>query len=528
MVKDKEWFGNDEIRDDDAKRLLDLYQSASSNFHKSFSILLAFGLIFVFVFLLPYISNLDKSYSIDHRITILDTNITKHSQNILSLNSAHSGLEKLNSLLTMYPSELDKSFINLKLIQITQGVNKFVSNVNTFLSQPHTQDDLNKFSKIISDLSQKINSLTNYKTPISNKSHTCDKVNVSSSLRTYCNISDRIYFQIIQFVNSSKIRYGPQNSSFLFPECNSKFEFGTNEWASCNLSQKIQSELDQINHILVQNVSGSLKSIDNESYLSDLQILQKGISGLKNSSYQTDSMILFSNDSGLSQLNDLENQINNFRQTYNKTIEPTRVSLHNEIIKQEKEQGSEFRNLNLTKNSLLKERQTSLSDRNKLEYRLNQTEFPFGKVPINLNESIATFPVALAIGFLISASYLANSIQVRKELHSWYKTRYKDVDQSLLDQRITLIAPLWVDPSNSVNTRIMKFTIFMIPLFIFIMSIFLISNYVLFGQQNEILASLFSYGTFLNPLIYLGIYLVCSGFFLYGMLSTLIAIKTYP
>jgi hypothetical protein len=525
MVKDKEAIDNGEIRDEDAARLLDTYQNASSNFQRSFSILIGFALIFVFIFLLPYVSNLDKSYNIDAQIAMLDANITEHNQNILLLDSAQSGLKNLSSILTQFPSELDKTFVKLKLIQISDGANKFMINVNRFLSQPRSQDELNKFSKIMSDLSGRINSVTNEETPSSDEFETCE--NLNSSLRNYCNQSEKIHYQLDQFVNTNKIKYGTQNSSYLFPGCDSKFEFATNEWASCNLREKIESQLDQISRTLLQNVSVPLKMIENRYPLSELQILQRGISDLKNSSRQTGSNPLFANESGIMQLKKLEKDINIFRQAYNNTIEPTRVKLHNDIIQQSIQQGSESRNLNLTKNLLVKDLQSSLSDRNKLEYRLNQTEFPFGKIPINLDESIAAFPVALGVGFLVSASYLANSIQLRKELHVWYKSKYKEVTKNLLDERIGLIAPLWINPSNSVNIRIMKFAIFMIPLFTFIWSIFLISNYVLFRQENETLASLFSYGSFLNPFIYLGIYLVCSGFFLYGISITIIAIRRY-
>ena len=61
MPNEKDQNGNSEIKDDDKTRLLDLYNSASSNFQKSFSILLGFALIFLFVFLLPYISSLEKA-----------------------------------------------------------------------------------------------------------------------------------------------------------------------------------------------------------------------------------------------------------------------------------------------------------------------------------------------------------------------------------------------------------------------------------------------------------------------------------
>ena len=532
MPTEKDQNGNDEIKDDDKTRLLDLYNNATSNFQKSFSILLGFALIFVFVFLLPYVSSLEKSYSIDHRLATLAGNINKHSQNILYLESARNGLQNLSSELTKFPSELDKSFINLKIVQISQDSGNFMTKVNTFFSQPRTQDDLNMFSKILSNLAQRVNSLTNSSTQIGDKFDTCNSVN--TSLRNYCNVIEKINRQVEGFVNTYRIKYGTQNSSYRFPTCDTEFHFGTNEWASCNLGEKIRLELEQFNQILLQNVSHQLSLIDNNSQLLGLQKLQKGINDLKNHSYETGKKTFSMNESnsptlggGLAQLEKLTNDIHKFQQAYNNTIEPSRVKFDSEIKQLVEQHNFESRNLTLTKMSLLEDRQRSVSDRNKLEYRLNQTQFPFGKLPINLDESIAAFPVALAIGFLVSASYLANSIQLRKELHSWYRVKYKDSDKSLLDQRISLIAPLWVDPSNSKATRIMKFTIFLIPFFTFILSAVLIFYYIVFRQDNQILASLFSYGSFSNPLTYAGLYLVCAGFFIYGTLNTLREIRSY-
>ena len=473
---------------------------------------------------------MEKSYSIDHRLETLAANIDKHSQNILHFELARYGLQNLSSELTKFPSELDKSFINLKLEQIPQDLRNSVSKVNAIISQPQSQDTLNALSKILSNLSKKVNSLTKPSTPIVDKSDTCDSVN--ASLRNYCNQNEKIHRQVEQFVNTFQTKYGTQNSSYRFPACDSKLPFGTNEWASCNLGEKIRFELEQFNQILLHNVSQPLSLIDNKSQPLELQELQKEINDLKNHSYETGKKTFSMNEptssaSGSAQLGKLTNDIHVFQLAYNKTIEPSRVKLDNEIKQLVKLQDSESRNLNLTKMSLLEDRQRSVSDRNKLEYRLNQTQFPFGKLPINLDESIAAFPVALAIGFLVSASYLANSIQLRKELHSWYKVKYKDADKSLLDQRISLIAPLWIDPSNSNATRIMKFIIFMIPFLTFILSAVLIFYYIVFRQDNQILASLFSYGSFSNPLAYAGLYSVCAGFFIYGILNTWREIRSY-
>jgi hypothetical protein len=487
---------------------------------------------FFSVILLPYVSTLEKSYSIDHQLTTLSSDINKHSQNIYYLKSAEDGLQNLNWLLTKFPSELDKSFINLKLIQISLELNNFTIKVNKFLNQPQSEDKLNKLSGILSKLSQQVNSIFNFKSSTGDNFTICNKMN--TTLRTYCNLNEKIHSQIEQFVNILHTNYGLKNTSYLFPICDIKFHYGTNEWADCNLNEKIHSQIEQFNQVLLQNVSSHLKSISNNSQLSELQELQNAFNDLKNHSYKIGPNIYSKSKSNLnttgtelSQLTKLSDDVRVFQQARNKTIEPTRVKFDINIKQQGKQQDFELKQLNATKMLLLKDRYKSILDRDKIEARLNQTQFPFGKLPINLDESVAAFPLALGIGFILSASYLAYSIHLRKELHNWYKVKYKDTEKRLLDQRISLIAPLWIDPINSKTTRIFKFIIFIIPFIIFILSCYMIFYYIIFRQGNQILSSLFSYESFSNAWTYVGLYLICTGFFIYGTLNTLREIRRY-
>ena len=221
-----------------------------------------------------------------------------------------------------------------------------------------------------------------------------------------------------------------------------------------------------------------------------------------------------------------------FREAYNNTVEPTRIKFTKDIDQQVKLQKSESENLNFTKEALIRDREKSVIERTRIAYRLNQTEFPFGKLPINLDEAIAVFPIAIAIGFLVcssylSNSYLSNSIQLRKELHKDYLNKNDKTDRITIDEKVALIAPLWIDPSNSPIYRCIKFIIFIIPLLAFIISTVLILNYIVLREQDQILTSLFSYGSLNSSLAYIGIYLICASLFVYGIISVLIKLKRY-
>ena len=231
-------------RDEDSSQVFQLYKSAYSNFQKSFSILLGFSLIFVFVFLFPYISTLDKSNNIDHRIATLDHNISKHSDHIRYLNIANNGLQNLSLISISFPTELKNAFTKLKHYQLAYQDEKFVSNVNKFLNQPQDEIKLIEFSHILSNLSKELDSLFNFNNTINNKAKICEMQNVS--LSSYCALADKIHNQVTYFLKKQQINYGLQDTRYLFPSCDLKYQNGSNQWAGCNLNEKMQSHFKQL------------------------------------------------------------------------------------------------------------------------------------------------------------------------------------------------------------------------------------------------------------------------------------------
>ncbi len=140
--------------------------------------------------------------------------------------------------------------------------------------------------------------------------------------------------------------------------------------------------------------------------------------------------------------------------------------------------------------------------------RLEQIEFPFGKLPVGLTESIAIFPIILAIGFLVVASQLREAIQLRKNFHQLYQR--KDPTKTVLnDQQIALIAPLWIDPESPYKQKLVRLTILSIPFLIFIISCILIF-------YNWSIPGFFAYADQLNWWLYGGLYLLSLVIFIYG------------
>lgn len=109
------------------------------------------------------------------------------------------------------------------------------------------------------------------------------------------------------------------------------------------------------------------------------------------------------------------------------------------------------------------------SNKKKLEERLKQIEFPFGKIPIGINETIAIFPILLVIGFYICNSMLCDLIRLRFNYYQ-YSRRIDPAQDILTDNQISLVAPIWIDPINRERNRTIRYSILFGPFLIFVVS----------------------------------------------------------
>lgn len=116
------------------------------------------------------------------------------------------------------------------------------------------------------------------------------------------------------------------------------------------------------------------------------------------------------------------------------------------------------------------------SNKEELANQLKNIQFPFGNVPIGLNQAILIFPLALAAGFAICCYLLGDAIQLREALYKSYKNNETDNDTiEDLKTKVSLIAPLWIDPNKSPTSNLKSWAILVIPVVIFIVSWSLIS-----------------------------------------------------
>jgi hypothetical protein len=112
---------------------------------------------------------------------------------------------------------------------------------------------------------------------------------------------------------------------------------------------------------------------------------------------------------------------------------------------------------------------------------LQDIQTPFGQLPIGLNELVLLFPVLLAAGFVLCASLFSESLKLRQEFHRL--SRGRDPEGMFFDdERIALVAPVWVDPLQPSGHRVYRGAILALPLAVFVIAIFLLfDNSLLFG-----------------------------------------------
>lgn len=107
---------------------------------------------------------------------------------------------------------------------------------------------------------------------------------------------------------------------------------------------------------------------------------------------------------------------------------------------------------------------------NNISARMEEIEFPFGKIPIGLNESINVYPLLIAFGWIFSISLFIDTIKLRKNLHNLY-IRKDPENKDFIKQQIQLLAPLWIDPLKSAGSQKLKFLLLSSPIIFFIISI---------------------------------------------------------
>lgn len=272
-------------------------------------------------------------------------------------------------------------------------------------------------------------------------------------------------------------------------------------WRKAQISQWVRDNFDDYQRTLRDNVVKPLQSItDKKIVVFDIDAIEAGLDTLQTafSEELEQNPEFWRRYSGkLAFYGGFDEKIDRFWAIHGSGIEKQGQVLNEEIIRFQQTKA-EFDSVLAE----LKTRETQVAN------RLNQIEFPFGKLPIGLNESIAVFPIILAIGFLMLAMLLRDTIQLRKSFHLLYQR--KDPNKQILtDEQIMLIAPVWLDPLKPGRKNFISLIILSIPFLIFIVSCIMI-------LYSWTIPGFLRMGETLNWWLYGGMFLLSFLLFIYG------------
>jgi hypothetical protein len=77
---------------------------------------------------------------------------------------------------------------------------------------------------------------------------------------------------------------------------------------------------------------------------------------------------------------------------------------------------------------------------------------------------VAVFPFSLSSGFLIYASILSKTMAIRRFLHYLNKKKKKSSKDSDINREIAFTYPLWIDPINTEQNKVLSFLTIIFPL----------------------------------------------------------------
>jgi hypothetical protein len=260
----------------------------------------------------------------------------------------------------------------------------------------------------------------------------------------------------------------PPMQQTAFEQCNKFKSASMEKWVDCNVHAKVEGQESQYLQILRTNVSDPLQSLDSKYQ----RVI--GLSGLKNTIDELPKEFnqtleknphfwkTFAGKESFFNSIEFTGGLNNFWSSYAPTVEKETRLLKPQMDKLKAD------NLTLTQeHSRLNTAEGQIVD------RLKEIEFPFGKIPIGLNESIAIFPLVLAIGFSICIFSLCKAVYLRRIFHDLSLKKYFNKSK-LADKEIGLVAPLWIDPTASRVKQIVNFIILLVPFMIFIIAFYYI------------------------------------------------------
>ena len=416
-------------------------------------------------------------------------NIIKNFLLIIKITAARIPLEdedsvqkkKFSEVADIYKTkanDLQKAFIFL----IGFGLFFFFMILFPYFSLKYDAVNLSQIGWLTGDISQitsSVDSILNESQTISNNLQVYaiarDKYDVDR--KNYNTQLDKIHY-LIENLNITAANPVMQNllqNLEVFPKC-TKYIFGTEDWRKCNADFKLNSTkipLDDLFDNQYKLINASKNKIDKT--ISQTRKLITTIDGrikkpVDISSYNT----IVGNYRAIS------DNIRSIFKNVTSNLQP--ISKQAVVYTAPGPDLLRFKQLKYNLQQLVGNIEGRGNEINsgiqKLANRFDQFESPLGRIPLGFSETIAVFPLILAVGFFIYSFILRQVMHLRKELHN----RYRDDDplrQLDTDRYVSLLAPLWIDTLTPKRKQLPQLAILFIPGILFAACFYLVYDILL-------------------------------------------------
>jgi hypothetical protein len=281
-------------------------------------------------------------------------------------------------------------------------------------------------------------------------------------------------------------------------------------WVNCRVRQEVTRQFQEYREILRRDVVGALRGLSGGDALVDRAALEGQIGDLQASfdrklAGNPRFWRTFQGKQGF--YVELDEGVGGFWSRYGSAIETHTGRLEQELNR-----------LQAARAELEGQQARLEAQEEKVAERLSQIEFPLGKLPIGLNESVAIFPALVAVGFGVCASLLREAVRLRGALHRLYQQ--KDPGRAVLtDRQIALVAPLWIDPVDPDQSRTRQLLILLSPLVVYAAACGLIVYAWTLPEGPGAGVSRWAYG---------GLYILSLVFFTHGYRKVVAELRSYP
>ena len=397
------------------------YKGTAGNFSKALMILLTFTLIFLFLILIPYHSLRSEGSEQRANVTYYNNTIKNLENRLNAIDKITNGLHELRLILAKTPEE--------RLLSVSDFMERQADNGTLYLDScsqdyhPRTQSANWTWCKLklINDFER------------------------SEARRIILNEIENPFKQVVKKEDSD--RYAQNESLALNPinTPNNPELFMYVELRAWRLMADVTSLYDSYHRIIN----------DNSDVLNSAAVREEVIQEMN------------------------ENLLEFYR-------------AHGAIGWQRSFIGSLQGNLPSTLNALhaakaiLDQRILEISEQeNDIASKIESLEFPYGAIPVGLNEAIAFFPVLIAGGSLLTTEMLVKSIKIRHKLHEYRKKEECQAGKNFNINSFVLFFHLWLDPADNIFTKSIKFGILLIPLVSYVASWLFIQQLALLNTFED-------------------------------------------